>query len=99
MPLPTSRPPPVGVTGDAAPGGLEYRERQHAILARFGALALKSTDVGALLQQATEFCAEGLRVPLCKALERMPGDEYLLVRAGVGWRSGVVGKALVGADI
>ena len=92
-------PPAPEKSDDRLAGELAYRERQHALLARFGATALKSNDVGTLLQQATEFCAEGLRVTLCKALERIPGDEYLRVRAGVGWKPGVVGQALVGADL
>ena len=52
---------------------LIYRERQHDLLACFGMTALKSTDVNALLQEATRLCAEGLRTPLCKALERGKG--------------------------
>ena len=81
---------------------LSYRERQHELLARFGMTALRTTDVGALLQEATSLCAEGLRTDLCKALERVPGqdgEDTLLVRAGVGWAPGVVGQALVGADL
>jgi PAS domain S-box-containing protein len=81
---------------------LIYRERQHDLLACFGMTALKSTDVSALLQEATRLCAEGLRTPLCKALERISGpdgEDMLIVRAGVGWAPGVVGQALVGTDL
>ena len=81
---------------------LIYRERQHDLLACFGMTALKSTDVNALLQEATRLCAEGLRTPLCKALERVrgpDGEDTLIVRAGVGWAPGVVGQALVGTDL
>jgi PAS domain S-box-containing protein len=81
---------------------LAYRTRQHELLARFGAAALRSTDVDALLQEATRLCAEALRTELCKALERVSGPdgrEALLVRAGVGWAPGVVGKAFVEADL
>ena len=34
-----------------------------------------------------------------KVLEYLPGEDRLLVRAGVGWREGVVGRATVGADL
>jgi PAS domain S-box-containing protein len=81
---------------------LIYRERQHELLACFGMTALRSTDVGALLQEATRLCAEGLRAPLCKALEWVPGpdgEDGLIVRAGVGWAPGVVGRAFVGTDL
>ncbi|MBY6261061.1 PAS domain S-box protein [Azospirillum sp. 412522] len=81
---------------------LARRERQHDLLARFGMAALKSTDIGILLQQATALCAEGLDAELCKALEwtKEPGGTgCLLVRAGVGWNPGVVGHRSVGADL
>ncbi|HZH25932.1 MAG TPA: PAS domain S-box protein [Azospirillaceae bacterium] len=78
---------------------LAYRERQHELLARFGMAALKTSDVGFLLQEATRLCAEGLRTDLCKALERVDGRDELVVRAGVGWAPGVVGHARVGADL
>ncbi|WP_119680857.1 PAS domain S-box protein [Indioceanicola profundi] len=78
---------------------LAYRERQHELLARFGMATLKSSDVSALLQEAARLCAEGLRTEFCKVLESVDGQDALLVRAGVGWDPGVVGKALVGADL
>jgi PAS domain S-box-containing protein len=95
--VPTSASP-----NDRLADELIYRERQHDLLASFGMTALRSTDVSALLQEATRLCAEGLRTPLCKALERVPGpdgEDGLIVRAGVGWAPGVVGQALVGADL
>ncbi|AWB07762.1 hypothetical protein A6A40_19975 (plasmid) [Azospirillum humicireducens] len=85
---------------------LARREKQHDLLARFGRAALRSTDVGALLQEATRLCADGLGAELCKALEWVrsaDGDtsngDRLLVRAGVGWHPGVVGSRTVGADL
>ena len=85
---------------------LARRERQHDLLARFGTSALKSTDIGTLLQEATSLCANGLGAELCKALEWMQDTDgdgttggRLLVRAGVGWRPGVVGRRTVGADL
>jgi PAS domain S-box-containing protein len=80
-------------------GSLAYRERQHALLASFGAEVLRGTDLGALLQRAAELCADGLQTDLCKVLERLPDDEKLLVRAGVGWAPGTIGHARVGADL
>ena len=79
--VPTSASP-----NDRLADELIYRERQHDLLACFGMTALRSTDVSALLQEATRLCAEGLRTPLCKALERVPGpdgEDGLIVRAGV----------------
>ncbi|WP_244433757.1 GAF domain-containing protein, partial [Azospirillum sp. B506] len=71
-------------------------------MAGFGTAALKSTDLTALLQQAAALCAEGLEADLCRALEREmepDGTDRLLVRAGVGWNPGVVGRRAVGADL
>jgi len=39
--------------------------------------------------------AETLQVPLCKVLELSKDGERLLLRSGVGWREGIVGKASV----
>ncbi|MBP2302416.1 PAS domain S-box protein [Azospirillum picis] len=102
-PIPLSSPqqthpsPPRRLAEDLA-----RRERQQDLLARFGMTALKSTDIAALLQVATGLCAEGLGTGLCKALEwsRGPdGEDRLLVRAGVGWQPGVVGRRFVEADL
>ena len=43
--------------------------------------------------------ALGLKVRFCKVLEFLPDQNRLLVRAGVGWREGVVGHATLGADL
>jgi two-component sensor histidine kinase len=40
-----------------------------------------------------------MNAEFCKILEYMPTDNRLLVRAGVGWHEGIVGKATVGADL
>ncbi len=75
--------------------------RQRAALADFGAEALASTDPDRVLAEGARLCAEGLDVPLCKVLEHRPDESDLVVRAGVGWKPGVVGRAAVpagGAD-
>ncbi|MCJ2061308.1 GAF domain-containing protein [Methylobacterium sp. J-088] len=84
---------------DASRPDLDYRLRQQAILSEFGVEALRGTDVDHLLQRATELCAQGMGAEFCKALEYRPGADTLLVRAGVGWGSDVIGKARVGADL
>lgn len=78
---------------------LEYRLKQQKILSEFGVEALRADDLGRLLQRATELCAEGMSAQFCKALEYKPGQDTLLVIAGVGWGPNVVGHALVGADL
>jgi two-component sensor histidine kinase len=89
-------PPEQG--GDAAEE-LAYRLRQQQLAAQYGLFALKTHDLDALLQEATRACAEGLQSEFCKASEYLPGEGQFLVRAGVGWRPGIVGRARAGADI
>jgi two-component sensor histidine kinase len=40
-----------------------------------------------------------MNAEFCKVLEFIPADNRLLVRAGVGWHEGIVGRATVGADL
>src|SRR5215210_358052 len=72
--------------------------RQRSALAEFGAQALATDDLDRLLTEGARLCAEGLGVPFCKVLEHRAGPDDLIVRAGVGWRPGVVGGAVLPAD-
>lgn len=78
---------------------LAYRLEQQAILSDFGLVALRSRDLENLLHEAATLCARGMRVRLCKVLEYRRASQDLLLRAGVGWRDGLVGQATVGADL
>lgn len=77
---------------------LGYRLTQQAILSDFGLNALKQSSLDALLDDAVEAASQGMRTGLAKILEFRPDHGDLLIRAGVGWRSGVVGHAAIGAD-
>ena len=71
--------------------------KQVAALARFGEHAFRNDEIGELLQEATELVSEGVEVDLVKVLELLPDGQNPLVRAGVNWNPGVVGKATVPA--
>jgi two-component sensor histidine kinase len=71
---------------------------QQTALARFGELALQSEDLQEILHDACRLVAEGLGTGLAKVLELQPDRKTLLVRAGVGWRPGVVGHVTLQAD-
>src|SRR5512141_3329313 len=86
---------PDDLTGRA----LRLRIRQQEILAELGVLALQGTKFIDLLNHTVRLTAEGLEAEYCKVLEYIPTENRLLVRAGVGWDDGVVGKASVGADL
>lgn len=88
-------PPEKG--GDAA-DELAYRLRQQELIARFGRFALGDRNFDALLQEATRLCAEGMQSELCKVMEYLPDEGEFIVRAGVGWRPGIIGIAHAGAD-
>src|SRR5579864_8364422 len=78
---------------------LRLRIRQQELLAELGVLALQRTSFTDLLNHTARMTAEGLDAEYCKIMEYIPADKRLLVRAGVGWGEGVVGKATVGADL
>ena len=52
-----------------------------------------------MLRHGARITARGLEAEYCKVLEYIPAENRLLVRAGVGWKEGVVGSATVGADL
>ena len=55
-------------------------------------------DLLALMRTVTELVAETLGVEFCEVLELLPGDEALLLRAGVGknWQEGLMGQRVGG---
>jgi two-component sensor histidine kinase len=73
--------------------GHDLKLRQRELLADLGAFALKTDDLDEVLQEACRLIAVGLNVHFAKVLEYLPREQMLLVRAGVGWREGVVGRA------
>jgi PAS domain S-box-containing protein len=77
---------------------LEQRAAQQAAIADLGLLALGGLDPNELMEELVGRVATTLGVEYVTILERLPGGDQLLLRAGVGWREGVIGQALVGAD-
>jgi len=69
--------------------------RQQAVLAQFGELALKSENLDEILTQACLLVGQALGTDLAKVVELQPDGQTLRVRAGVGWKPGVVGVAEV----
>ncbi|MBI5685038.1 MAG: PAS domain S-box protein [Verrucomicrobia bacterium] len=60
--------------------------------------AFLTEDVQHLLNGAVSLVRAALCVDFCKVLELQPDGASLLLRAGVGWRPGLVGRATVSAD-
>jgi PAS domain S-box-containing protein len=78
---------------------LELRARQQACVAELGRDALRGKDLDALMKLATTMLADVLGVEYTKILELRPEANVLELRAGVGWRPGIVGSATVPADL
>jgi two-component sensor histidine kinase len=78
---------------------LAMRLRQQELVARFGHFALRGEDLQATFDEACRVAAEGLETKFAKVLEWLPAEGVFLARAGVGWRSGLMGCARVGADL
>lgn len=61
--------------------------------------ALESSELSPLMDEAVDLVAKTLEVEYCKVLELLPGGDTLLLRSGVGWKSGLVGNGTVGAGM
>ncbi|MDQ3044020.1 MAG: PAS domain S-box protein, partial [Chloroflexota bacterium] len=81
----------------AAEAQLAARARQQAAVAELGQRALTGADLSELFDEAVAAVSATLNVEYAKVLELLPDGQALLLRAGVGWRDGLVGQATVGA--
>lgn len=73
------------------------RVDQQETVVYIGQRALSGLELPQLLQEACERLAKTLGVEFCKVLELEPDGQHLVLRAGVGWREGLVGQAIVAA--
>jgi two-component sensor histidine kinase len=78
---------------------LGYRLRQQSLLGEFGRAAMQTRDFRKILQRAAELCASGLQAQFAKVLEYEPGEQRLVVRAGVGWKPDTIDIVSLAADI
>src|ERR1700691_5693042 len=79
-------------------GGYVELLRQQTALARFGELALRSDDLEEILTEACRLAGEALGTDLAKVVELQGDGKTLVVRAGVGWKPGVIGVATIMAE-
>src|SRR5215208_2593171 len=78
---------------------LRARLSQQEATGRLGLAALSGMDLAGLMDEAVHAVAGVLGVEYCKVLELMPDGATLLLRAGVGWREGLLGTATVGTNL
>ena len=74
---------------------LRLRVRQQAAVAELGRRALVEYDLSVILNEAADLTARGLGVGLVEVLELFPDKSALLLRAGTGWKEGVIGRLTV----
>ena len=73
---------------------LRSRVRQQEALAQLGERALAEPDLERLLNDAVSTIALTLSVDFVKILELLPGNAELLLRAGFGWKTDLVGNVI-----
>ncbi|MBI3621275.1 MAG: EAL domain-containing protein [Nitrospirae bacterium] len=76
---------------------LGTRARQQAAVAALGQRGLAGSDFSEFMQDVVETVARTLNVDYCKVLQLQSDGGALLLRAGVGWRGGAVGRAMMSA--
>src|SRR5580704_11810554 len=73
---------------------LRNRIKQQEALAQLGERALAEPDLERLLNDAVSTVALTLSADFVKILELLPGDGELLLRAGFGWKTDLVGSVV-----
>lgn len=76
----------------------EGREQEQQGVAELGRMALIGTDAQQLMEHAVRLVASALKADRVRVLELTPNGQDLLLRAGVGWRDGQVGTAMVSLE-
>ncbi|KXK31733.1 MAG: diguanylate cyclase/phosphodiesterase [Candidatus Brocadia sinica] len=77
----------------------EIRNRaiQQEVVSKIGQRALAGIDLTTLLDEIVAMVAQTFSVEYSKILELLPDGKALLLRAGIGWKEGLVGQATVNA--
>ncbi len=73
--------------------------RQLKVMAEFAQLALQEREVLRVMDECVRHLSRTLSIEMAKVLELLPGEHALLLRAGIGWKEGLVGHAVVSADL
>jgi len=75
---------------------LRHRAEQQAVVAELGQRALAGGELSALLDEAADRVARSLGVEYAAIVELDPQGDALVMRAGVGWDAGDLGRAKSG---
>ena len=75
------------------------RARQQAVVAELGQRALAGIELQTLLNDAVQLISSTLDVEYCNVLQLLSAGNQLVLRAGVGWKEGLVGSATLTTDL
>ena len=78
---------------------LKTRENQQAVVAELGQKALGKIELQQFMDDTVILVGQTLGVEFCKVLELLPAGNELLLRSGVGWKEGLVGKGTVSTEL
>lgn len=78
---------------------LSVRLAQQELVAAFGMFALRCLRIEDVLDQACQIAARGLNTRFAKVLRFRADSQDFLLTHGVGWAPGIVGTAVLGADL
>ena len=68
---------------------------RQALIAKFGMETITENNIDNVFKKATNLLAKILDVEYTKVLEILPDKKFLKLRAGVGWKKGLVGNTTV----
>lgn len=78
---------------------IEKLRRQQTAIAKFGTFALHEHDLQKILSEAARVCADGLAAKFSKVCRYRELEGDLLIVAGHGWQSGLIGQVVSKADL
>ncbi|MDD2440052.1 MAG: histidine kinase dimerization/phosphoacceptor domain -containing protein [Methanosarcinaceae archaeon] len=73
---------------------LRKKEKQYDVLHKIGRMGLTYESLQAFMDKSVRLVAQTLELEYCKILKLLPSGNFLL-KAGVGWKPGYVGKYIV----
>jgi PAS domain S-box-containing protein len=76
---------------EAVNAELRVRNLQQSAVSALGQAAIRAHDLAALIDEAAAVAAQTLGTEHSAVLELLPDGEELLLRAGTGWKEGLVG--------
>jgi len=73
---------------------LQIKEKQYDALNQMGRIALRRESLQAFMDESANLTAKSLDIEYSNILEYLPDGNFLL-RAGTGWKPGLVGEAII----